>query len=251
VISPVLPFLADHLWWNLVRGREASVHLAGWPEVPQPDRGLLAEIEEVRTVVELGRQARSTSGLKLRQPLARMIVAGAPLAAAHAEEIGDELRIKAVELGVVEASELKVKPNLPVLGPKLGKDLPAVRTALAEGRFTELDGGRFQVNGHVLEPDDVIVERIGREGWVVATDGVATVGLDVTLNEELRLEARVNDLIRAVQVLRKDSGLEITDRIRLWIPSQDEDLLPFAERISEETLAVSVELGPELRLEKA
>ena len=88
-----------------------------------------------------------------------------------------------------------------------------------------------------------------RMSWVVATDGVVTVGLDVTLDDSLRLEARVNDLIRAVQVLRKDSGLEITDRIRLWIP--EADLLPFADRIAEETLAVSVELGPELRLEKA
>ena len=62
VIAPVMPFLADHLWRNLVPGREASVHLAGWPEVAEPDRALLAEIAEVRAVVELGRQARSTSG---------------------------------------------------------------------------------------------------------------------------------------------------------------------------------------------
>jgi isoleucyl-tRNA synthetase len=249
VISPVMPFLADHLWWNLVRGGEASIHLAGWPEVGDPDLGLLDEIDEVRTVVELGRQARSSSGLKLRQPLRRLIVAGAPLAAAHADEIAEELRIKAVEFGEVQASELRVKPNLPVLGPKLGKDLPRVRRLLAEGEFTELEGGRFQVDGHVLEPDEVIVERIGREGWVVTTDGVVTVGLDTVLDDELRLEARVNDLIRAVQVMRKEAGLEIVDRIRLWIP--DEDLLPFAARIAEETLAVSVELGPELRLEKA
>ncbi len=71
VISPVMPFLTDHLWRNLVRGGPASVHLAGWPETPEPDRALLAEIAEVRRVVELGRQARSTSGLKLRQPLRR------------------------------------------------------------------------------------------------------------------------------------------------------------------------------------
>ena len=81
-----------------------------------------------------------------------------------------------------------------------------MRALLAEGSFTELEGGRFQVDGHVLEPDEVLVERIGREGWVVATDGAITVGLDTTLDDELRLEARVNDLIRAVQVLRKDVG---------------------------------------------
>ena len=95
----------------------------------------------------------------------------------------------------------------------------------------------------------MLVERIGREGWAIATDGTITVALDTTLDDELRLEARLLDLIRDVQVLRKESGLEITDRIHLWIP--DGELLPFADRIAEETLALSVELGPELRLEKA
>jgi isoleucyl-tRNA synthetase len=249
VISPVMPFLADHVWANLVRGRESSIFLAGWPTVEEPDRALLAEIGEVRRVVELGRQARSTSDLKLRQPLRRMMVAGSGLAITHADEIADELRVKEVVFGDVEASELRVKPNLRVLGPKLGAELPGVRTALAEGRFEQLDGGRFQVNGHVLEPEEVLVERIGKEGWAIATDGVVTVALDTRLDDALRLEARCNDLIRDIQVLRKDTGLEIVDRIRLWIP--DEELLQFADRIAEETLAVSVELGTELRLEKA
>ena len=104
------------------------------------------------------------------------------------------------------------------------------------------------MNGHVLEPEEVLVERIGKEGWAVATDGAVTVAIDIRLDDELRLEARCNDLIRDVQLLRKESGLEITDRIRLWIP--DEELLRFAGHIAEETLAVSVEVGPELRLEK-
>ena len=251
VIGPVMPFLADHLWWNLARGREASVHLAGWPKVPAADTTLLGEIAAVRTVVELGRQARSSSGLKLRQPLRRMVVSGAPLAHGHADEIADELRVKGVEFGEVEASELRVKPNLPVLGPKLGSALREVGAALAEGRFTELEGGRFQVDGHVLDPDEVLVERTGKEGWAVAADGGVTVAIETALDDELRLEARVNDLIRAVQQLRKDSGLEITDRIRLWIPEDDADLLSFKDRIAEETLAVAVELGPELSLEKA
>ena len=123
VIAPVLPFLSDHLWRNLVRGGEPSVHLAAWPEVPDPDVALLAEIAEVRRVVELARQARSSAGLKLRQPLARMIVAGAPLAASHAAEIGEELRMKEVVSGEAQASELRVKPNLRLLGPKLGAGL--------------------------------------------------------------------------------------------------------------------------------
>jgi len=86
-------------------------------------------------------------------------------------------------------------------------------------------------------------------GWSVASEGGVTVAIDTSLDDALRLEARLNDLIRAVQILRKESGLEITDRIRLWIP--DEELLAFADRIAQETLAVELLLGPELRLELA
>ena len=240
-IAPVMPFVSDHLWRNLVQGGPASIFLAGWPEVAEPDAALLDEVAEVRQVVELGRQARSASGLKLRQPLRRLVVAGAAGASAHAEEIADELRVKVVEFGEVAASELRVKPNLPVLGPKLGAALREVSAALAAGRFEELEGGSFRVDGHVLEADEVLVERVGLEGWAVAAENGVTVALDTALDDELRLEARLNDLIRDVQVLRKDSGLEITDRIHLSIP--DEELLTFSGRIAEETLAVSVELG--------
>ncbi len=248
-VAPVMPFLTEHLWLNLAAGGPASIFLASWPEPPEPDRGLLDEIAAVRRVVELGRSARSTTGLKLRQPLRRLVVQGAGAAAAHADEIADELRVKEVEFGTVEASELRVRPNLRVLGPKLGPELGELRAALAEGRFEELEGGRFRVNGRELEPEEVLVERVGLEGWAVASEDGVTVALDTALDDELRLEARLNDLIRDVQVLRKDTGLAITDRIRLWIG--DAELLPFADRIAAETLAVSVELAGELRLEKA
>ena len=131
VIAPVMPFLADHLWRVLVAGpcpdAPDSVHLAGWPGEQAPDEALLAEVAEVRRVAALGHAARQSSGLKVRQPLRRLVVEGAPLAAAHAAEIADELRVKEVAFGEVEA-ELRVKPNLPVLGPKLGKELgPSAR----------------------------------------------------------------------------------------------------------------------------
>jgi isoleucyl-tRNA synthetase len=245
-----MPFLTEHLWRNLVPDGPASVHLAPWPNVDEPDRELLAEIAEVRQVVELGRQARSSSGLKHRQPLRRLVVAGASgRAAGHADEIADELRVKGVEFGEVEASELRVKPNLPVLGPKLGAGLREVREQLARGAFEELEGGRFQVDGRVLEPDEVLVERVGRDGWTVASDAGVTVALDNELDDELLLEGRLYDRIHEVNVLRKDSGLEVTDRIKLWLP--DEDLVArYADRIAAETLAVDLAVG-ELRLEKA
>jgi isoleucyl-tRNA synthetase len=228
VIAPVMPFLADHLWRNLVQDGPASVHLAPWPEAEPADGALLEEIAEVRRVVELGRQARASSQLKLRQPLRRMVVAGAALHG-HADEIADELRVKQVEFAEVEASELRVKPNLRVLGPKLGPALREVRERLARGEFEELEGGRFSVDGHVLEPEEVLVERVGRDGWAVATDGVLTVALDAVLDDELRLEGRLLDRVHEVNVLRRDSGFAVTDRIRLWVP--DEDLLDGALRI--------------------
>jgi isoleucyl-tRNA synthetase len=244
-----MPFLTEHLWLNLVPDGPASIHLAGWPDVPEPDRTALDEMAVVRRVVTLAHRARATSGLKVRQPLRRLVVAGAVGAQGHSSEIADELRVKEVEFGTVEASELRVKPNLRVLGPKLGKELGEVRAALARGEFEELDGGRFRVDGYELEPDEVLVERVGLEGWAVVSEDGITVALDTSLDAELRLEARVNDLVRDIQNLRKASGLEIVDRIRLWIA--DAELLPFADRIAAETLAVSVELGDELRLEKA
>ncbi len=249
VIAPVAPFLSDHLWRNLVQDGPASVHLAPWPEPASPDPELLAEIAEVRRVVELGRQARSSSQLKLRQPLRRLVVAGAaPSAHGHADEIADELRVRDVTFGDVEASELRVKPNLPVLGPKLGAALRDVRASLERGEFEELDGGRFQVDGHVLDPGEVLVERVGREGWAVASEDGVTVAIDTELDDELRLEGRLFDRIHEVNVLRKESGLELTDRIRLWLP--DAELVErFGERLAAETLAVSVAVG-DLRVER-
>jgi isoleucyl-tRNA synthetase len=249
-IAPVMPFVSDHLWRNLVQGGPASVFLAGWPEVAEPDSALLDQIAEVRRVVELGRQARSTSGLKLRQPLRRLVVDGARLAEPYADEIGDELRVKNVEFRV--ASELfwtRLKPNLPRLGKRgLGAAIPAIRDALESLQLDRSDG-KVIAAGHELEAEDYLVVVESQPGWAVAGEDGVIVALDTTLDDELRLEARLNDLIRDIQVLRKDSGLEITDRIRLWIPSGE--LLALADRIAEETLAVSVELADELRLEKA
>src|SRR5439155_20505482 len=95
---------------------------------------------------------------------------GSSAADGHAHEIADELRVKSVEFGEVGATELRVKPNLPVLGPKLGKSLGAVRAALAAGEFEELDGGRFRAADHFLEPNEVLVERTAREGWALSSD---------------------------------------------------------------------------------
>jgi isoleucyl-tRNA synthetase len=252
VVSPVLPFLGDHVWQVLVRepcdDAPDSVFLAGWPSTPSPDAATLDAMADVRRVVDLGRAARSTSGVKLRQPLPRLVVEGAAPSAELVELVRTELRVKDVELGHVEA-ELVVKPNLPVLGPKLGKELGTVRTALASGAFEELEGGRFRVAGHELSPEEVLVERSSRDGWAIASGDGITVALDTHVDEALRREGRVYELIHRVNSLRKESGLALTDRIALTIPAVDADLLEHAEWIKAETLAVSLDTsGDEVAL---
>jgi isoleucyl-tRNA synthetase len=247
VIAPVMPFLAEHLWQRLVAepSPEAprSIFLAGWPEAPEPDTALLAEIGEVRRVIELGRQARSSSGLKLRQPLRRLVVQGAQGATTHADEIAEELRVKEVEFGDVEASELIVKPHLPVLGPKLGKELALVRAALQAGEFEELAGGRFRVAGHELAPDEVLVERRGLEGWAVAADDGLTVALDTSVDEELELEGQVFDLVHRLNTMRKDAGFELTDRINLRLPRSYARVVELhKDWIARDVLAVSIDV---------
>jgi isoleucyl-tRNA synthetase len=135
---------------------------------------------------------------------------------------------------------VRVKPNLPVLGPKLGKELGSIRAALQAGDFEQLEGGGVRVNGRDLGADEVLVERSAREGWALAEDGSLTVAVTTALDDELRLEARVLDLIHQLNTMRKDAGLALTDRIRVTLPEADADLLEHEAWIKEEVLATEI-----------
>ncbi len=251
VMSPVMPFVTDHLWRLLVRDGPESVHLAEWPEVDEPDRALLDETADVRRVVTLAHQARAASGLKLRQPLRSLVVEGANGARAHGDEIADEIRVKNVTFDRVDA-ELRVKPNLPALGPRLGKELRTVQQALQAGEFEDLGGGRFRAAGHELAPEEVLVERGGRDGSAVASADGVTVALELALDDELLLEGRVYDLIHQVNALRRSEGLAISDRIVLTLPQSDAELVEsHGDWVKNEVLAVEICFGPEIRIEKA
>jgi isoleucyl-tRNA synthetase len=220
------------------------VHLAGWPAVGDADPRLLDEMSAVRQVVELGRQARANAKLRTRQPLRTLVVEGADAAGALLHVVADELRVKDVRIGTIEATDLRVRPNLKVLGPRLGSAIGELRAALDAGDFEQLPDGGFRAAGHDLGADDVLVERTQKEGWAVAsTDGVS-IALDTTLDDELVLEGRVNDLTHAINGKRKDLDLALTDRIRLTLGAGDADLLFARDLIAAETLAVAVEVGP-------
>jgi isoleucyl-tRNA synthetase len=129
-----------------------------------------------------------------------------------------------------------------------------VRAALEAGEFEQLAGGGVRVNGHELGADEVLVERTGREGWSVAEDDGLTVALDTALDPELELEARVLDLIHRLNSMRKEAGLELTDRIEVTLPESDRELLRHEEWIKSEVLATAIHLdggSAEPRIAKA
>ena len=249
IISPVMPFLTEHLWSSLVtkpcQDAPESVHLAGWPDNSgETDERLLAEMAAVRQVVEAGRRARMEANIKLRQPLRRIIVRGADLASAHSAEIEEELRVKEVSFDEETTVEVTVKPNFPVAGPRLGSKIKEVAAALAKGDYEDLDDGGVRVAGETLSADEVErTEKVVLEGWVVAHDGRVSVAIDPTLDDELIMEGRALELIRILNDQRKQEGLELTDRIVLRLPAEYADLVEaHHDRIAGEVLATAIEV---------
>lgn len=267
VIAPFVPFLAESLWQNLVGsvfGSRAveSVHLCRYPE-PQADEidnTLSDQMQLVREIVSLGRSARMGAKLKVRQPLSRVLVVLAnnqhqPWLEAHAGLIREELNVKEVEFAsrADEYITYTVLPNLPRLGPRLGKQVPQVRKALEavnpaellqtlenEGSVT-LDLGGTPVT---LDSEDVQVRLQAKEGWAAAQGVQSVVVLATELTDELIAEGTARDLVRGIQDLRKDRGCQFTDRIELAMVTTATDLAAviqsFQEFIQTETLAVSL-----------
>jgi isoleucyl-tRNA synthetase len=207
-----------------------------------------------RRVVELGRAARSQAKTKVRTPLAKIIavfdegdrdrglLSGDDELAAI---VRDELNVKALEVrdearGLVREV---VKPDLKVLGARLGKDLPRVRAALAEGRYQRRDGN-IAVEGFHLKPEEVLVSHEGEAGHAVARESGLVVALDTALTPELEAEGLARELAHKLNDLRKEAGLDIADRIAL---RYDGAIAPTVERyrdyIAEEVLATDVKRG--------
>ena len=245
IIAPVMPFLSEHLWQILVSGpcdeAPESVHLAGWPILQTRDDDLVAEITALRRVVEAGRRARMDANIKLRQPVRRLIINGAPGAEPHIAEILDELRVKEVTFGEDAPIEVSYKPNFPVAGPRLGPKMKDVATAMAAGDY-QVSGDEVLVAGEVLRGDEFVrTERVVLDGWFVAHDGAVSVALDPTLDEDLLEEGRMLELVRSLNEARKNLGLELTDRVILELPSSDGPLVErFGPHIADEVLATSI-----------
>ena len=265
IVAPVMPFLAEELWENLVAGpcgddAPRSVHLAGFPE-PDDARiaeGLLAQMADARAVCELGHRARAEAKLRVRQPLGSVMVAttdAARLAALEplVGEIASELNVKRVET-TTDAGELvthDVVPNFRVLGPRLGKRVQDVRVALSEASVAPDAEGRVHVAGEVLEPGEYELRTRSREGYEAVTDGALVVAIDTRITEELALEGVARDIVRFLQSARKDAGFEVSDRIAVGYEVNERGaavLAAHAAWIASEVLATSFENGEAGRL---
>jgi isoleucyl-tRNA synthetase len=254
VLAPVLPFVTDQLWHTLVLDGPESVHLAGWPEVVEPDRQLIEEMAMVRTVVRLAHQARAATGERLRQPFRRLAVSGAGHVLEHWWDlIAEEVRVK--EHSAMPITKFRLKPNLKTLGPRLGARLQAVRDALTHGDDVEqLPNGNFRVLDLELGEDDVLsADRVSVDpSWIVVDEGGIAVALDSTLDDDLRREGDAYDLIRTGNALRKERGFEITERVVYTVPTGHGDTIE-AHRawIEREVLATEIRLGDDFDVERA
>ena len=266
VVAPVLPFVTEDMYQELVvnhRGSgPASIHHEDYPEADGEliDPALEAAMGAVRTTVGLGRSLRVANDLRVRQPLPSLTVVSRNTAVrdainSHSGLVGEELNVKAVAADADEGAlvELSARANFKVLGPRLGDGVKEVASAIADLSSDDihalLDGGEVEAGGVRLSADDVVVSRTPKPGYVVATEGDISVALDCSITRELVVEGLAREVVNRVQGMRRDSGLEVTDRIRLIWSTDDEDLREaFSQHsgyIADEVLATQISEGDE------
>jgi isoleucyl-tRNA synthetase len=270
LIAPFVPFLAEKLWQDLavaVFGDEVpeSVHLCDYPLGNAAiDADLSQQMDLVRLISSLGRQARSTAELKVRQPLAKVEVILADVThrawlEEHAGVIAEELNVKAVEFSDTPEKYVdhEVLPNFKLLGPKLGKLMPKLKGALAQQGGSDLlanirDNGKIDlvIEGQevALTSEEVEIRIKAKPGWAAANDKGVVVVLATEITEELLAEGIARDVVRVIQDIRKEINCEFTDRIEIGIVTADdpvrEAVAMFSDFIVGETLANSLVLEP-------
>ncbi|SPL98432.1 Isoleucyl-tRNA synthetase [[Actinomadura] parvosata subsp. kistnae] len=271
LMAPITPFVTDYLW-DVLRpaGAPSSVHLATWPEVREDllDPALSDQMALVRRLVELGRSARASSGVKTRQPLRRALV-GAHGWPSLPDElrglVADELNVQALEDMSGFSADLvsyTIKPNFRALGKRFGSQTKLVAAAVTAADAARVaralrSGATVMVEADelgevMLGPDEVIVNEQPRSGWAVETGAIGTgtgetIALDLELTDELRRAGLLREVIRLVQEARKSTGLSITDRIDLWWSATSDDLAAALRTqghvVGEEVLATTIQEG--------
>ena len=267
VMAPVVPFVSDKIYTNLISGRNKSevdsVHLCDFPSVGEADidEEIINEIDTVIQIVSLSRSARNKANIKIRQPLAELAVYADDniqnITKNNQNEILEELNIKTLKFVVNESDlvQYNVKPDFPTLGKKYGKDISRITAYLNdvdnEKLVQILKSGKSliipETEGELeILPDELILEEIPVKGYGISSGKNIIVGVCTEISEELKQEGLVRDLIRQVQNLRKDSGLKVEDRIEIEINGSTElnnAVESYESYFMNEVLGVKLDMG--------
>ena len=262
--APMIPFMTEEIYQNLVRSVDKdaieSIHLCDFPKVEEAwiNKELEDDMEELLKIVVLGRAARNTANIKNRQPIGTMYIkADKEMGEFYTDIIADELNVKEVKFAndVESFISYSFKPQLRTVGPKYGKLLNGIRTALAEINGTEAMNElrstgllTLDINGNKVElsEEDLLIETAQTEGYVTEADGDISVVLDTNLTPELIEEGFVREIVSKVQTMRKEAGFEVMDKIHIYAKDNDkilELMKNHKEEIMSEVLAEDMTLG--------
>ena len=262
--APMIPFMTEEIYQNLVRSVDKdaieSIHLCDFPKVEEAwiNKELEDDMEELLKIVVLGRAARNTANIKNRQPIGTMYIkADKEMGQFYTDIIADELNVKEVKFAndVESFISYSFKPQLRTVGPKYGKLLNGIRTALAEINGTEAMNElrstgllTLDINGNKVElsEEDLLIETAQTEGYVTEADGDISVVLDTNLTPELVEEGFVREIVSKVQTMRKEAGFEVMDKIHIYAKDNDkilELMKNHKEEIMSEVLAEDMTLG--------
>ena len=234
LLAPFIPFLSESMYQNLVRTQyedaPESVHFCDFPQADESmiDPDIERQMDALLKVKQLGMSCRNLANLKVRQPLSTLYVVGASFGSEYAGLIEDELNVRQVEISekANDFVSYRLKPQMRTLGPRYGKLLGKIGAHLKEmdgaavvEAFEKGETVSFELDGTevALAQSDVLVETEQKPGLMAQSEGGVTVVLDTNLTDDLILEGYARELISKVQTLRKESGLELTDRIRLTV----------------------------------
>ena len=260
LLAPLVPFITEQVWQELVRPTDsnsvASVHLADWPVAQSSaiNSELGSQVALTRRIVELGRATRAESGIKIRQPLGRALIAAggwSALPEQMREQIADELNVQSLE-DIASADgdlvDISVKANFKSLGTKFGGAVQEISKAIAATDATALvktlrSTGLTSIGTWEIALEDLVITEVPKSGWSVSSHDGESVALDLELTPALLAAGSVREVIRFIQERRKSDGLDISDRVNIiWNATDEiaEAIESDKQHIADEVLALSM-----------